>query len=59
MLRDSLHRRPEDMEQQNNDNEDVRVTTLEHSDNEESFRQLWWTIGVTVVGLAAVAYFYS
>lgn len=46
------------MEEQNKDNEDVKFPTLEHSDTEESFRQLWWTIGVTLVGLAAVAYFY-
>ena len=46
------------MEEQNKDKETARLTTLEHSDTEESFRQLWWTIGVTVVGLATVAYFY-
>ena len=48
----------DDMEQQNNDNENAKFTTLEHSDNEESLRQLWWTVAVTVVGLAGIAFFY-
>jgi hypothetical protein len=46
------------MEEQNNDNENVEFATLEHSDTEESYRQLRWTIIVLVVGLAAVAFFY-
>lgn len=46
------------MEEQNDDNDNVKLTTLEHSDTEESFRQLWWTIGVTVVGLIVVSLFY-
>ena len=33
------------------------VSTLEHADHEESRRQLWWTIGVTAVGLALIAYY--
>lgn len=37
--------------------ENDQLDTLEHADNEESFRQLWWTIGVTVTGLALIAYF--
>ena len=49
------------MEKQTNETEteteNVKVETLEHADTEESFRQLRWTIGVTVVGLAVVAYF--
>jgi hypothetical protein len=39
------------------DQNDVKSGSLEHSDIGESLRQLWWTIGVTVVGLALVAYF--
>ena len=31
---------------------------VEHTDTAESLRQLWWTIGVTVVGLAVLAFFY-
>ena len=46
------------MEEMNKNKENVEVETLEHSDTEESFRQLRWTIGVTVVGVALVAYFY-
>ena len=45
-------------EQKNDDDgEEVKFASLEHSDIGESLRQLWWTIGVTVVGLALVAYF--
>jgi hypothetical protein len=32
--------------------------SLEHTDTKESLRQLWWTIGVTLAGLALLAYFY-
>lgn len=39
------------------DTKNIRVDTLEHSDTEESYRQLKWTIRVTVIGLALVAYF--
>ena len=42
---------------QDKDTKNIRVETLEHSDTEESYRQLKWTIGVTVLGLAIVAYF--
>ena len=46
------------MEEQNNDNEDVEFLTLEDSDNEESARQLRWSIVALVVGFAAtVVYF--
>ena len=45
------------MEEQNNDNENVEFLTLEQSDNEESNRQLRWTIIAFVVGLAAIAVF--
>lgn len=46
------------MEEQNNDNENVEFATLEHSDTEESYRQLRWTIVALVVGLAAVAIYF-
>jgi len=46
------------MEEQNNDNENVEFLTLEQSDNEESNRQLRWSIVALVVGFAAtVVYF--
>lgn len=32
--------------------------SLEHTDSAESLRQLWWTIGVTVVALIVLSYFY-
>ena len=46
------------MEEQNNDNENVEFVTLEHSDTEESYRQLRWSIVALVVGFAAVVVFY-
>lgn len=46
------------MGEEKNDTDYVKVETLEHSDTEESFRQLWWTIGVTVVGVAVLALLY-
>ncbi len=46
------------MEEQHNDNENTEFATLEHSDNEESFRQLRWTIVALVVGLAVIAIYY-
>ena len=46
------------MEEQSSDNEDVEFLTLEKSDNEESNRQLRWSIVALVVGFAAtVVYF--
>ena len=46
------------MEEQNNDNEDVEFLTLEKSDNEESNRQLRWSIVALVVGfVATIIYF--
>jgi len=46
------------MEEQNNDNEDVEFLTLEGSDNEESNRQLRWSIVALVIGFAAtIVYF--
>ena len=47
------------MEDKDNDTEGVKFGSLEHSDTKESIRQLWWTIGVTLGGLALLAYFYS
>ena len=38
--------------------EAVRHGSLEHSDMAESRRQLWWTIGVTAIGLAVITYLY-
>ena len=32
--------------------------SLEHTDSAESLRQLWWTIGVTIVAMAILTYFY-
>lgn len=46
------------MEDKKNDTEDTKFGSLEHTDTKESMRQLWWTIGVTLVGLALLAYFY-
>ena len=46
------------MEEQKDDNEKVEFVTLEHSDDEESYRQLRWTIAALVVGLAAVAIYF-
>lgn len=34
------------------------IPTLEHTDKAESLKQLWWTIGVTVVALAVMAFFF-
>jgi hypothetical protein len=47
-----------EMGDQDNDSKNVHIETLEHSDTKESFRQLLWTIGVTVVGLALIAWAY-
>ena len=46
------------MEKQSNDNENIKFETFENSDMGESLRQLWWTIGVTAVGLAVLYFFY-
>lgn len=40
------------------DTEDVKPSSLEHTDTKESLRQLWWTIGVTLIGLVLLAFFY-
>jgi hypothetical protein len=39
------------------DEKEVEFPSLEHSDTAESRRQLWWTIGVTMIGIAVIAYF--
>ena len=48
----------EDLEDEKQESEDVKFGSLEHTDTKESMRQLWWTIGVTLAGLALLAYFY-
>ncbi len=45
------------MNEDSNQQEPVRRDTLEHTDQGESMRQLWWTVGATLVALAAIAYF--
>ena len=39
------------------DAEKVEFGSLEKTDMGESMRQLWWTLGVTLLGIALVAYF--
>ncbi|GEM_PF-2067073 len=39
------------------DADKVEYGSLEKTDMGESMRQLWWTIGVTLLGIALVAYF--
>ena len=46
------------MDDENNEKEEVRYASLEHTDTRESMRQLWWTIGVTLAGILLMAYFY-
>ena len=46
------------MSEKESETEDVQVDSLEHSDSEESLRQLWWTIGLTVAAIGVMAYFY-
>ena len=36
-----------------------RVTSLEHTDNAESKKQLWWTVGALVLGLIVISLFYG
>jgi hypothetical protein len=45
------------MSEPNRDGEPAKSGSLEQTDMGESLRQLWWTIGATVVGLALIAYF--
>ncbi|NNC76919.1 MAG: hypothetical protein HKN77_03085 [Woeseiaceae bacterium] len=46
------------MNKEDEDSETGGPRTLEHLDAKESFRQLWWSIGVTLIALAVLAYFY-
>ncbi|NKB99909.1 MAG: hypothetical protein GKR90_15615 [Pseudomonadales bacterium] len=46
------------MTEENDQEEKVTIETLEHADTEESYRQLWWTIGVTAVSLGIISYVY-
>ena len=46
------------LEDKDKDNHNVKFGSLENSDTKESIRQLWWTVGVTLLGLALLAYFY-
>jgi len=34
-----------------------KTKSLEETDHKESIRQLWWTLGVTVVALVFIAYY--
>ena len=43
------------MEQENEKN--LKVGSLEGTDQAESMRQLWWTLGVTAVALGFIAYY--
>lgn len=45
------------MSEQDEDQIQGAPGSLEHTDVGESMRQLWWTIGVTLAGVAIVAYF--
>jgi len=45
------------MEEQKKDRNEPNFGSLEHTDVGESLRQLWWTVGVTVIGLALIAFF--
>ena len=46
------------MEEKNKDDENVEFLSLENSDNEESARQMRWTIIALVVGLGSIVLFY-
>ena len=43
------------MEEENEKN--LKTGSLEETDHAESMRQLWWTVGVTVVALGFIAYY--
>jgi hypothetical protein len=45
------------MSEPSDESKAVNTGSLENTDMGESLRQLWWTIGATVVGLALIAYF--
>ena len=46
------------MNDEEKNTKDNKPASLEHTDTKESLRQLWWTIGVTLIGLAVLAFFY-
>ena len=46
------------MDKENEDAGSRQSGSLEHLDSKESFRQLRWSIVVTLLGLAILAYFY-
>ncbi len=46
------------MKEPDNDTQVGELGSLEQSDTQESLRQLWWTIGVTLAGIALMAYLY-
>ena len=37
--------------------EKLNVGSLEGTDHAESMKQLWWTLGVTIVALGFIAYY--
>ena len=43
------------MEEENEKN--LNIGSLEGTDHKESMRQLWWTVGVTIVALVFIAYY--
>ena len=45
------------MSEPGEDREPANTGSLENTDMGESLRQLWWTLGATIVGLAVIAYF--
>jgi hypothetical protein len=45
------------MSEPDRDEKGTEFASLEHTDLAESRRQLWWTIGVTMIGIAVIAYF--
>jgi hypothetical protein len=49
----------EHMSEDQEQNEKATIETLEHADTEESYRQLWWTIGVTAICFGIIVYVYS
>lgn len=49
----------EHMSEDQEQNEKATIETLEHADTKESYRQLWWTIGVTAICFGIIVYVYS
>ncbi|NNC77922.1 MAG: hypothetical protein HKN77_08160 [Woeseiaceae bacterium] len=46
------------MNKEDRDSANQPQRSLEDMDAKESMRQLWWSIGVTLIGLAVLAFFY-